>query len=105
MFLLFALGFFYLRRARGASCFADELAAGWDTEKIIVRYARFPFYQECKAYLPPSLPMLAKLMLSVATIKRKDSGADSAITGEYQHLARSSLRTINKAQCLKHEVL
>lgn len=33
MFLLFALGLFDLRRTRGASCFADEFAAGGDTAK------------------------------------------------------------------------
>ena len=48
MFLLLALRFFDLRRARGAGCLADEFTAGGDTreDKISTVYSSDKIYSE-----------------------------------------------------------
>jgi hypothetical protein len=59
VFLLLALSLFYLRRARGAGRFFDELTAGWDTKKRNVRIYNNKKFTDTVTYLPPSLPMFA----------------------------------------------
>src|ERR1700709_1310587 len=53
--LLFALGFFQLRRARVAGRLAHEFAAGGNTAEVSKRSETF---YEDEIHLPPSLPML-----------------------------------------------
>ena len=71
VFLLFALGLFYLRRARGAGRFFNELAAGWDTRKRVVRRNDNGKLIYIETYLPPSLPMFA-IQLKMKAFSRHD---------------------------------